>query len=305
VGLNDDLKRWVAAGLIQEATAHEIASYESKRTGTSRIGRGTEAVAYLGTTLVLIALVVIAAEFWDRLMPWGRLTLSLVVTLVLLAVGLVLGRAEEPAISRAQIFAWFLAVTSTALAANVAVGELAGADSTDTLFWVSLTALAVSAALWWWRQSVLQMVAMGVASGVTVVALLSLVSGAPDWAFGVSLAALGIAWLLMTWGGLLTPVRTSYVLASVGILAIGFPDPGRLPWPLLGLAACLTLMAASVRLGENVLLGMGVAGLFLYVPVTVFEVFGDSLGVPVALLIAGLVLLGVVIISVRLRSDRT
>jgi hypothetical protein len=61
-------------------------------------------------------------------------------------------------------------------------------------------------------------------------------------------------------------------------------------------------MALSVILNQTVLLGMGVAGLFVYIPATIFEVFGETLGVPVALLITGLILLGVVVVTVRLRT---
>ena len=69
------------------------------------------------------------------------------------------------------------------------------------------------------------------------------------------------------------------------------------------LLAALGLVAVSVRLSENVMLGLGVAGLFVYVPMLIFEWFGDSLGAVVALLISGLVLLGVVVGVVRYRAE--
>jgi hypothetical protein len=77
-----------------------------------------------------------------------------------------------------------------------------------------------------------------------------------------------------------------------------------MPWPVIGLLAGLGLMAISVRLDQNVLLGLGVAGLFVYIPMIIFEWFGESLGVPVALLIAGVILIGVVVATVRLRARR-
>lgn len=303
MGTAEDLKRWLDAGLIDAEVATAIEVYESERSAGSRIGRGMEAVAYLGAVLILIAVAVLVAEFWDRLEPWGRFGLGAIVALVLFTLGLLFGRADERAIERAQMFAWFLAVPAVALTAQVAVGELMGADDRDTFLWVSLVSLAVAVVLWWRRNSVLQLVAMGLASGTSVVALVSLSEGAPDWSYGMSLAGLGVVWLLLTWGGILRPVRTGYVLAAIGVLAIAFPDASDLPWPLVGLGASLGLMALSVRLDQAVLLGLGVSGLFVYIPITVFEVFGESLGVPVALLITGLVLLGVVIAGVRLRTD--
>lgn len=302
MGTTEDLRRWVGAGLIDPDVAAAIETYESERSGNRRIGRGMEAIAYLGAVLILIALGVLAAEFWDRLVSWGRFVLGSIVALVLFIVGLVFGRADEPTIERAQTFAWFLTVPAVALTAYVAVSELEGVDDAATFVWVWLISLAAAAGLWWLRHSVLQTVAMGLASGLSVVAVVSLAEGVPDWAYGLSLAGLGVVWLLLTWGGWLRPVRTSYVLAAAGILSIGFPDTSELPWPLLGLGAGLALMALSVPLGQTVLLGMGVAGLFVYIPATILEVFGENLGVPVALLITGLILLGVVVVTVRMRT---
>jgi hypothetical protein len=302
MGIKEDLSRWVDAGLIDVETASAIEKHETQRSGSNRIGRGVEAVAYLGAVLILLALVVFAVQFWDRLEQWGRFGLGLIVALVLFVVGWVLGRADEPAVRRAQMLAWFLTVLATGLAAQVGFEELLEFDDPHVFLWVAVVSLVVAVVLWGQRQSALQLVAMGLAAGTTVVALVSLLDGAPDWSFGLSLAGLGVVWLFLTWGGVLQPVRTGYVLAAIGALAIAFPDASELPWPLIGLGVGLGLMALSVRLDQAVLLGMGVAGLFLYIPILVFEVFGESLGVPLALLITGLVLLGVVMVSVRLRT---
>lgn len=303
MGITEDLSRWVEAGLIDVETASAIEEHETQRSASNRIGRGVEAVAYLGAVLILLALVVFAVQFWDRLEQWGRFGLGSIVALVLFVVGWVLGRADEPAVRRAQMLAWFLTVPATGLAAQVGFEELLEFDDRHVFVWTAVVALVVAMSLWWRRHSALQLVATGLAAGTTVVALVSLLDGAPDWSFGLALAGLGVVWLFLTWSGVLQPVRTGYVLAAIGALAIAFPDPSELPWPLIGLGVGLGLMALSVRLDQSVLLGMGVAGLFLYIPIIVFEVFGESLGVPVALLITGLVLLGVVMVSVRLRTS--
>lgn len=298
----DDLRRWVEAGLIDADTATAIETYEAGRTGSSRVSRGMEAVAYLGAALVLVALVVMAVEFWDRIEPWGRITLSGAVTVVLFAVGLVLGRSEEPAVDRAQTFAWLLTVAAVALTAAVTLTELTDIDGEQTFLYASLIALVAAVGLWWQRASVLQMAAMGVAAGVAVIAAVSQFESAPEWAIGLALAGLGAVGITLTGFGLLRPTRTAYVLSAIGALAIAFPESNNLPWPLLGLGVALALMGLSVAIGETVLLGLGVAGLFVYIPMTIFELFGESLGVPVALLITGLVLLGVVVLTVRMRQ---
>lgn len=299
----EDLDQWVEAGLIDAETAQAIMEFESGNSRKGRVGRGMEAIAYLGAVLVLIALAVLAGQFWDRIEPWGRLTLSSVVALVLITVGIMLARSEEPAVNRAQTFAWLLAVAAVALTVQVAVGDLAAVDEQHVFLWVALSSLLASTILWVLRNSVLQMVALGVSAGATVIAILSQIRATPDWAFGLGFAGLGVAWFLLTWAGIFRPTRTSYAIAAVGILLIAFPESTNLPWPILGLLSGLALMALSVLLEENILLGLGVAGLFIYIPMTIFEVFGDSLGVPVALLITGLILLAVVVVTMRARRE--
>jgi len=302
MGRTEDLQRWVDAGLIEPDTVRAIETFESTREGSGRVGRGMEAVAYLGAVLILVALAILATEFWDRIQPWGRLTLGVTVTAVLFGVGLILGRSDEPAVERAQTFAWLLTVAAVALSTTVALTEYTDLLDQDVFLYVSLVSLLSAVGLWWLRESVLQMLAMGAATGAAVIAVVSRIESAPDWVFGLAFAGVGLLWLLLTWRGVFKPEKTSYGLSGVGILLISFPEGNEMPWPLLGLAAALALMALSVRLGENVLLGLGVVGLFVYIPMTIFELFGESLGVPVALLITGLVLLGVVVATVRLRT---
>lgn len=300
---SDDLKRWVEAGLIEAGTADAIDVFESQRSAESRVSRGIEAIAYLGAALVLVAVWVLIAQTWDAFGPWAQLGLSGLIAVILFTVGLILGRSDEPAVNRAQTFAWALAVGAVALAAQIVFEELVTVDDDTTFLLVSLISLLTAAGLWWMRKSVLQVVAMAIAAGMTVTATVSLSEGYSGWRYGVSLTGLGILWLVLTWRGVLKPSRTSYALGAIGVLLIAVPEGGDLPWPLLGLGMGLALMAISVVLNENVLLGLGVVGLFIYIPMTVFELFGDSLGVPVALLITGLVLLGVVVVTARLRKE--
>jgi len=299
---SDDLKRWVAAGLIDGEVAEAIEAFEAERSAESRVSRGIEAIAYLGVSLVMVAVWVLIAQSWNDLVPAARLGLSALIVVVLFTVGAFLGRSDEPAVSRAQAFAWFLTVGAVALAANVVIEDLLEVEGDWAFFFVSLISLLAAGALWWMLASSLQVVAMGVTAAITVAAAVTANDSLPDWMYGVSLAGLGALCILLAWREILRPGQASYMLGAVGVLLIAFPEGGDLPWPLLGLAAGMGLMALSVVLNESLLLGLGVAGLFIYIPMTVFELFGDSLGVPVALLVTGLVLLGVVVITARLRK---
>ncbi|MGD2042081.1 MAG: DUF2157 domain-containing protein [Acidimicrobiia bacterium] len=298
-----DLERWVEAGLIDPETADAIETYEGRLSEGQGVGRGIEAIAYLGSALILIAVSLLAVEFWDEIEPWGRFALAAGVTTVLVVVGSLLGRSDVPAVDRAQTFAWFLAALGVALTATIATADLAELDNQDSFLVVAGVFFAAAILLWLLRSSILQLVAMGLGAYATVIALVSRSETAPDWVFGLSFAGVGLVWLLLTWTGVLSPIKTSYAVGGIGLLLISFPEAQEMPWPLLGLLAGLALMAVSVALKENVLLGLGVLGLFIYIPMTIFELFGETVGVPFALLITGLVLLGVVLATVRLRKE--
>ena len=298
-----DIERWVEVGLIDSNQAAAIVEFEAARAEPPGAGRGMEALAYLGSALILIALGLLLKEFWDEVAAWGRFFLALAMTLILLAAGSVLGRNRHPAAQRAKSFAWFLAVGSGVLTAITGIGDWANLASEDAALVASATALALGAALWVRSRTSLQLVATGIASAATVAAVVAKFDVSPNYRFGVGFFALGVAWLALTWRRILEPVRTGYAVAAILILLIAFPESTNMPWPLLGVGAGLGLVTASVQLDQAVLLGIGVAGLFVYIPMTVFELFGDSLGVPVALLITGLVLLGLVMLAARLRSD--
>lgn len=298
------LERWTEAGLISPDQVSAITNFEEGEAGPAPISRAVEALAYLGATLVLVALGMLGQEVWDRIEAWGQLAVALIITAVLFGVGMILGRSEEAAIRRAQTFAWLLTVGGVALSAGALVFGVLELKGDDARLIISLAALAGAVALWLRRRSSLQMVAVGGTTLISTIMALSLFDSFPNWAFGLSLAGLGIIWLLLTWGGVFTPVRTSYALGGIGVLFIAFPEATEaMPWPLLGLLAALALLGLSVRVDQQVLMGLGVVGLFIYVPMTVFEWFGDSLSTMVVLLITGLLLLGAVVGVVRLRRS--
>ncbi|MFN2489036.1 MAG: hypothetical protein ABR529_04735 [Actinomycetota bacterium] len=58
----------------------------------------------------------------------------------------------------------------------------------------------------------------------------------------------------------------------------------------------------SVSFGEMVLLGFGTGGLFLFLVQIIGEYLADGLGGPLALFVAGVALLLVALVTVRLKS---
>jgi hypothetical protein len=59
----------------------------------------------------------------------------------------------------------------------------------------------------------------------------------------------------------------------------------------------------SVAVRSIILLGFGAAGTFVFVPQLIIEFFGDSIGIPLALFIAGVLLVGISLLAIRLRRS--
>ncbi len=301
--LRDRLQTWEREGLLSHEQADRILNFEGT-VPTRRFPAWMEAVAYLGAALVLLALGLLAGEFWDRLTGVAQFTLALIVTGILLATGILLRSSDEPPAARAGSFAWLLAVAGAGFAAWILGDRMLNLAEERSGLLAALVALGTSVPLWWWAKRTAQMIGMGLATAFVAFTSVSQIEPMPDWGPSVAFATAGVIWLLLTWGGIFEPEKVSYALASIGILGIGFFEVlGTMPWPLIGLLAALGLMALAVRLEQGIMLGFGVAGLFLYVPATVFEVWGDTVGVPIALLITGIVLLAGILVAVRLRKE--
>lgn len=301
--LRERLETWEREGILSHDQADRILDFEGSAP-THRFPPWMEAVAYLGAALVLLALGLLAGEFWDRLTGVAQFTLALVVTGILVATGFLLRGSQEPAAGRAGSFAWLLAIAGAAFTAWVLGDRMLNLAEERSALLAAVVALGSSVPLWMMAKRTAQMIGMGVAAAFAAVMIMSQFDPMPEWGPSIALATAGVIWLLLTWGGIFEPEKVSYALASIGILGIGFGEVlGIMPWPLIGLLAALGLMALAVRLEQGIMLGFGVAGLFLYVPATVFEVWGDTVGVPIALLITGIVLLAGILVAVRLRRE--
>jgi hypothetical protein len=69
----------------------------------------------------------------------------------------------------------------------------------------------------------------------------------------------------------------------------------------LGVALSVALIGASVVLRHTGVLALGAVGLFGYLTGTIGYYFADTIGVPFALLLSGVVLVGIAIAVTKLR----
>lgn len=308
----DLIEQGVRDGIISIDQAEQLRALSSHGPvtpagdGGGRVGAYVaEALGYVGAALVLVAGVVIAQGFWADLTPRSHAALLGVLAVVLLATGaLVHGDAGTP-IGRLGSFLWLLAVGAVAATAAVVAGEVAELEEAVMGMAITVPTTIVAALLWWRRRRSLQELAVLAGLLFTGVATLAWVDVAlEDWA-GLLVWSIGVAWLLLAWGAVVRPVRTGRVAGAVAALLgpmMTFGATGR--WGVvLGVVTAGGLVAASVPARETVLLGLGVLGLFVFVPRGVFEFFGEQLGAPLALLASGGVLLGVALWISRARRD--
>lgn len=90
------------------------------------------------------------------------------------------------------------------------------------------------------------------------------------------------------------------VLAGAGITAVGWSDAAL----LLGLAAATALIAVGVGTDRTPLTVVGLIGAFVYLPWIVGHFFADSVGVPLAMLLCGVMLLAITLALLRRPARR-
>jgi hypothetical protein len=303
--LVDNLRDWVAEGLIDEAQAEAIRSYEAAPIDERRVPLIAEVLGYLGGSLALIAIFILVGEFWEDLRIWARLLLVGAGTAAFLAGGWFIKNVDNRAIARLSSFSWALGTIGVAFWFGLFGMDVLEAEP-ETSFLIASIAGFV-AAYFVYRRSPrsLQQILVGAAAVGAVTSLLGHFDEIPEEFFGLAIWGIGAAWLFLTWGGHLKPDVTGYVLGSLAVL-LGpqFMRIGETARPLLlGLVTAGVLLIFSVTLRNTVLLGLGAAGIFLFVPQIIFEYFGDTMGVPLALFITGVVLLGAALLVARLRTE--
>ncbi|MDH3262116.1 MAG: DUF2157 domain-containing protein [Acidimicrobiia bacterium] len=303
--LNTSLREWVATGLIDETQAQAIRAHEATPTVERRVPLVAEVLGYLGGSLALIAAFILVGEFWADLQSWARLLLVGAGTIAFLAAGWFIKSIDNEAIHRLSSFSWALGTVGVAFWFGLLANDVLDSEPETTALIAAVAGLLVGYAVYRLSPRSLQQILLGGAAVATPLSLLAHIDQPPDEFYGLVVWGIGVSWLLLAWGRHLPPQSTAYALGSVGVL-LG-PQVMRFneaTWPmLLGLVTAGVLLTFSVTLRNTVLLGFGAAGIFIFVPQIIFEYFGDTVGVPLALFLTGVVLLGGALLVARLRTE--
>ena len=277
--------------------------------GTRRISLLTEAVAYVGVILLLAGGAAALGQRWNDIPSWGHVGVCAGVAVFFLLAGFVGHRVREPAIQRLVGVVWFLSVAGVAGAVGLAAHEVYGNDNAAvTTIAVGLAVTLYSAALWLVRRGAPQNLALFAGLVVTILGIAGIIVTAAGgarsarWlAFALALWVFGLAWAWLGWQRYVEPL---WVTIPCGvILALIAPSlaAGHYGWVyVIGIATAAAAMAASVPLRNTPLLALGTLAMFSYVTSVAARYLHGSLGVPSALTITGVLIMGLAVVSARL-----
>lgn len=291
--LHRSLQDWRAAGLLDERQAVAIAAFERDRDTAPRRTVAAEAIGYVGAALALGAVALLVAEFWVDVTPVARLVLVAVLTLALAGAALALRTRERAPLQRLASVLFVGAVAGVVWGTAIVATDLVVIRDSVVATVVSLVGLAAAVPVYLLHRRGLPQLAVLVLLLVAGLSALTIPTIVPHagW-FGLTAAAIGMAWVLLGLGGWLAPARLAEIVgAVVALLALQAPWLGA-PWALLVVGTLLAgaLVAGAVASDALHLLAVGAIGLFLHVPRLVFELFGDTIGGPATMLVIGLLL---------------
>ena len=277
--------------------------------GTQRISLVTEAIAYVGVILLLAGGAAAIGQRWNGVPSWGHVGVCAGVAVFFLLAGIIGRRVREPAIQRLAGVAWFLSVAGVAGAVGLAAHEVYGNNNAAvTALAVGLAVTAYAAALWLVRAGALQNLALFAGLVVIILGMVGIIvtvaggaSSARWLAFALALWVFGLAWAGLGWRRYVEPLWVTIPCGVIlALIAPGFAA-GHYGWVYaIGIATAAAAMAASVPLRNVPLLALGTLAMFGYVTSVAVRYLHESLGVPSALAITGVLIIGLAVVSARL-----
>ncbi len=316
--LTERLRRWRAAGLIDESQAAAIAAFEDERavapppgprSGANRISTG-EVVAYAGIALASAGTILTVERHFRALGFAGRMTLYGVVALGTAAAARQLWRGRaSPASHRAAVVCLLLGLVAIgAMVTETAVrlgGDRASAAAAGAAAMAALGALLLA----WTRGTPLGLLVAATANTATFASLAAANVSHRTTVVAATLIP-ATALLLLTRVPRLTgsaaaetlrlfaalvPIGAAYVLGGRGLLALELLAGA-------GAAAALVLGARVNSNGFAIAGGLGIFGLVVDVG---SRYFSRAVGFPAVLILSGGVLVVIAIVLQRtIRHNR-
>jgi hypothetical protein len=313
--VTEHLDTWETAELLTHEQVESILAFElaEARAPGRRIPLVAEVVGYVGVALVGAAVASVAGRTWNDLSSPTQLVILAVGTFLFLAAGWPIHRSEEPALARLSGLLWTVSVAAlfgfmlTLLFARPEVDETA----TWAVFALGLVVGLYARVLLVQRSSTLLQLALFAGTVTTLVGVGTwAIDDGSDWldrwgelAVSAMVLAVALVWAAAGRRGLLQPRPTAYTIAALA--ALWTPLPLMDEWlgaaVLYGVVIAGLVLASGVWLRSVPCLAIGAVGMFVYVTQASVHYLADTAGLPIALLLAGLVFVAIAVVAVRLR----
>ena len=302
-----DLQRATDAGVVTAEQAADLLAFGAAPPPPTRAGgRGLhgapvaiEIVGYLGAVLTMIGAVTLVGQFWDDMTSWSRLALIGSLVVGLWGAGVVVDESAGAVLWRLRGFLWLLSSASMAFFAGLLGADVLGWDPEPVALLVGTVTALYAGSLWRRRDRPAQYLAF-------VAGVIAAVAGASAWIdgpgmVGLVLWAVGAAWSVVGWRRIVEPAEIALVAGPGLMLVAAGVTGGTWEWlaPLFGLVTAAGLLTAGTVVKEFLITGVGVAGVFVYLPMSGAEYFGETIGVPVVLLATGVLLIVLMVFLLR------
>ena len=334
--LTSKIEDWVRERFIslEQAEALKRRGVESAAISLARRVRADEIFVYLGSLVVFLAMAFLVVLNWRALGSAGRILSVLVPTVVMLALGWRLRGSESARLRRGAQALWLGGCLLSGLSFAVVFDEVYSIDwhglgPADPLFLVScLLTTGVAGVAFVLLPSIAQSIAFHLCGSATLFSFLGWLDHVlpPFDHFYENLGnlvvglAVGGLWLVLSeWlrarerKGLVTVSCIFGALTILGNTFVLATDQYAAPWQgitteAMAFLASIAFIAASVKRQSQAFLYSGAAFLLFLITYVNFEHFEDTVGMPVALLITGVVLIGLGLgtgrLSKRIRAPR-
>jgi hypothetical protein len=278
-------------GMNTNLSAEEAPATAPEPAAVPRAALLAEVIGYAGGALVIVAGTYLAGELWRNIPTGAALALAAVASVALGAAGVALRTPGSPPARRLRSVLWLLSTASLAAFMGILGNQVWQLSPAGTTMAAAAAAGVYGAAQWLRTRAALQHLAVFASAAVlvgTAVAQLSL----GNWALGLGIWTLSALWGGAVIRGYLPPRGAGYFAAGFGLL-VGIQFAMDVPaGHLLALVTVAGLLAGGVLLREVWLAGLGAVGVLLVVPQTAERYLPESAAAPLAVFIAGAVLVG-------------
>ncbi len=308
----EHLGMWEQRSLLTHEQVDAIRRFEEQeRSAAPRIPLITEVVAYLGAALAVGAIIALVGPRWEEISRGQKLLGSALIAIALVVAGAFLRRTSEPAFGRLAGVLWTLGLGSmTGFLALVLFDLPPGQDPAPWSVFVLGMAVGIVARVMLLLVPCTPLLVALFAGTVTAIL------GAGVWAVesgatwledftpwrGIAILIVSLPFLVAGAQGMLMPRTAAMTIGAVGAVfapLLTMEDSGF--GPLLGVGVAIALLGASVWQRSTPMLVAGAIGLFFYLVAAIVHYLSDSVGVPIALLLSGAVLIGVAVVTARLK----